>query len=46
MAAVRESFEETGILLAGEDEQDVVERSSTPELMAWREAVAEQDKSF
>ena len=46
MAAVRECFEETGILLAGEDEQDVVERSSTPELMAWREAVAEQDKSF
>lgn len=46
MAAVRESFEETGILLAGEDEQDVVERSSTPELMAWREAVAAQDKSF
>ena len=46
MAAVRESFEETGILLAGEDDQDVVERSSTPELMAWREAVAAQDKSF
>ena len=46
MAAVRECFEETGILLAGEDEQDVVERSSTPELMAWREAVAKQDKSF
>ena len=46
MAAIRESFEETGILLAGEDDQDVVERSSTPELMAWREAVAEQDKSF
>lgn len=46
IAAVRESFEETGILLAGEDEQDVVERSSTPELMAWREAVAAQDKSF
>ena len=46
MAAVRESFEETGILLAGEDEQDVVERSSTPEFMAWREAVAAQDKSF
>lgn len=46
MAAVRESFEETGILLAGEDDQDVVERSSTPELMAWREAVASQDKSF
>ena len=46
MAAVRESFEETGSLLAGEDEQDVVERSSTPEFMAWREAVAAQDKSF
>ena len=46
MAAVRESFEETGILLAGKDEQDVVERSSTPELMTWREAVADQDKSF
>ena len=46
MATVRECFEETGILLAGEDEQDVVERSSTPEFMAWREAVAEQDKSF
>ena len=46
MAAIRESFEETGILLAGEDDQDVVERSSTPELMAWREAVAAQDKSF
>ena len=41
MAAVRESFEETGILLAGKDEQDVVERSSTPELMTWREAVAD-----
>ena len=46
MATVRECFEETGILLAGEDEQDVVERSSTPEFMAWREAVAAQDKSF
>lgn len=46
MAAVRESFEETGILLAGEDDQDVVEHSSTPEFMAWREAVAAQDKSF
>ena len=46
MAAIRESFEETGILLAGEDDQDVVERSSTPELMSWREAVAAQDKSF
>ena len=46
MATVRECFDETGILLAGEDEQDVVERSSTPEFMAWREAVAEQDKSF
>ena len=46
MAAIRESFEETGILLAGEDSQDVVERSSTPELMGWREAVAAQDKSF
>ena len=46
MATVRECFEETGILLAGEDDQDVVERSSTPEFMAWREAVAEQDKSF
>ena len=46
MATVRECFEETGILLAGEDEQDVVERSSTHEFMAWREAVAEQDKSF
>lgn len=46
MAAIRESFEETGILLAGKDEQDVVERSSTPELMTWREAVADQDKSF
>lgn len=46
MATVRECFEETGILLAGEDDQDVVERSSTPELMSWREAVAAQDKSF
>ena len=46
MAAIREAFEETGILLAGEDDQDVVERSSTPELMSWREAVAAQDKSF
>ncbi len=43
MAAIRESFEETGILPAGEDEQDVGAPST---LSSWRgvKRVAEQDK--
>ncbi|MGJ9402986.1 NUDIX hydrolase [Arthrobacter sp. KK5.5] len=46
MCAVRELFEETGVLLAGADELSIVENCSTQEWMDVREAVAVQDKSF
>ena len=46
VGAVRELFEETGILLAGPDLSTTVEGTSTPEWMRAREAVANQEKSF
>jgi 8-oxo-dGTP pyrophosphatase MutT (NUDIX family) len=46
VCAVRELFEETGILLAGADPLSIVENCSTDEWMDVREAVAVQDKSF
>lgn len=47
VGAIRESFEEVGILLAGPDEQNTVEVSSDGlDLMAAREAVAAGDKTF
>lgn len=46
VGAIRELFEETGILLAGPDLTTTVEGTSTAEWMRAREAVAEQEKSF
>lgn len=46
VCAIRELFEETGVLLAGADELSIVENCSTSEWMDVREAVAGQDKSF
>ncbi|KRE79422.1 NUDIX hydrolase [Arthrobacter sp. Soil763] len=46
VGAIRELFEETGILLAGPDLSTTVEATSTAEWMRAREAVAEQEKSF
>jgi 8-oxo-dGTP pyrophosphatase MutT (NUDIX family) len=46
VGAVRELFEETGVLLAGPDLATTVEGISTPEWMRAREAVANQEKSF
>ncbi|MCU1547283.1 MAG: hydrolase [Arthrobacter sp.] len=46
VGAIRELFEETGILLAGPDLSTTVEGTSTAEWMRAREAVANQDKSF
>ena len=46
IAAIRESFEETGLLLAGEDGQNVAESGAGEEQMSQREAIADQDKSF
>ncbi|WP_306959276.1 NUDIX hydrolase [Arthrobacter bambusae] len=46
VGAIRELFEETGVLLAGPDLSSTVEATSTPEWMKAREAVAAQDKSF
>lgn len=46
VCAIRELFEETGVLLAGTDELSVVENCSGEEWMQIREAVAGQDKSF
>jgi len=46
VGAIRELFEETGVLLAGPDLSTTVEATSTPEWMKAREAVANQDKSF
>ncbi|GAA1344193.1 hypothetical protein GCM10009611_18970 [Arthrobacter roseus] len=45
-AAIRELFEETGILLAGSDDSSVLENNRGPEWMAAREAVAAEDESF
>ena len=38
IAAIRESFEETGLLLAGEDGQNVAESGAGEEQMSQREA--------
>ncbi len=45
-AAIRELFEETGILLAGADASSVLENNRSPEWMTAREAVAAEDESF
>jgi 8-oxo-dGTP pyrophosphatase MutT (NUDIX family) len=46
VAAIRELFEESGILLAGQDESSLVEGGDSEEWMRARLAVAEQEKSF
>jgi 8-oxo-dGTP pyrophosphatase MutT (NUDIX family) len=46
VAAIRESFEEVGILLAGPDQLATVEHNEASETMASREAVAGQELSF
>jgi 8-oxo-dGTP pyrophosphatase MutT (NUDIX family) len=46
LGAIRELFEETGVLLAGPDMANTVEATSTPEWMRARVAVAEQEKTF
>ncbi len=46
VGAIRELFEETGILLAGPDLSNTVEATSTAEWMRAREAVADQEKTF
>jgi len=46
VGAIRELFEETGILLAGPDMSSTVEATSTAEWMRARVAVAEQEKTL
>lgn len=46
VAAIRELFEETGILLAGPDESTLLEANRGPEWMAARSAIAAGDASF
>lgn len=46
VAAIRELFEETGVLLAGSDSTSLVEGNLTGEWMQAREAIAAQDKTF
>lgn len=46
VAAIRELFEETGILLAGSDSTSLVEGNLTGDWMQAREAIATQEKSF
>ncbi|WP_326502787.1 NUDIX hydrolase [Rothia nasimurium] len=46
VTAVRELFEETGVLLAGSGELSTIELTSGHECMASRLAVAQQDKTF
>lgn len=46
VAAIRETFEETGLLLAGPDASSLVEGQQGPEWMKAREAIANQDKTF
>lgn len=46
VCAIRELFEETGVLLAGTDELSVVENCDSEDWMSVREAVAGQDKSL
>ncbi|WAP52336.1 NUDIX hydrolase [Arthrobacter sp. ATA002] len=45
-AAIRELFEETGILLAGPDESTLLEANRGPEWMAARTGIASGDLSF
>lgn len=46
LAAIRETFEEAGVLLAGPDEVTLVESTRGDEWMREREAVASQEQSF
>ncbi len=46
VGAIRELFEETGVLLAGPDVSTTVEGTATSEWMKVREAVASQEKTF
>lgn len=46
VGAIRELFEETGVLLAGPDMAGTVEATATPEWMRARVAVAEQEVTF
>lgn len=46
VAAIRELFEETGILLAGADASSLVENNSGPEWMRMRESIATQESTF
>ncbi|WP_090574581.1 NUDIX hydrolase [Arthrobacter sp. ov407] len=46
VGAIRELFEETGVLLAGPDLSTTVELTSRADWMRAREAVADQEKSF
>jgi 8-oxo-dGTP pyrophosphatase MutT (NUDIX family) len=46
IAAVRELFEESGVLLAGPDPSSLVEATSGPEWMQAREDIASQEKTF
>ena len=46
VAAIRELFEETGILLAGTDASSLVENNTGPEWMRARESIATQDSTF
>ncbi|GLB69374.1 NUDIX hydrolase [Arthrobacter mangrovi] len=46
VAAIRELFEETGILLAGQDEASLVEGGNSEDWMRARQLVAEQESSF
>ena len=46
VAAVRETFEESGILLAGADEDTIVADTSPPDLQAARVALEEQEYGF
>ena len=46
VAAIRELFEETGILLAGTDESTPLEGNRGPEWMGARTAIAARDASF
>lgn len=46
VAAIRETFEETGVLLAGPDASSLVEGVSGPEWMKARESIAAQETTF
>ena len=46
VAAVRETFEETGLLLAGEDEGSVAEYTAGSDQMNHREAISDRDETL